>query len=342
MSLFGDDSPDPPQLPKPPKPEEMMDVIDEITGTQAITVTGSDGKKRRLIQKLPRTKEEESLYQEAGRLMDKAIGEMKRLYDYDPRQLVHYASYVEVLNTLNQERSQDMEELTKFPDFNGYVQEFKDMQKSIIDEEYARANNMLEEKLAHSGLADSTIGREERNLLTRNAATARQRASVEAQMAGEQAKSADLVNRTNAYNLKESTRQGRLATAATEYELQKDYAAQLEGQRDKALAHQSNLYNVAAGIREAENNKTMSTMAPNMALAEFGARNNNALNYYNADVGRLTKQYDMELAAHKTQPPGFGQSLLNFGGMVGMGMLGAPSSSVLGGWGSKLFGTGMA
>ncbi len=339
MSLFDDDDPPPaPYIPPVPQPQEILDVIDEVTGTQTITVTGSDGKKRRMIQKLPRSQEEEALYQEAGRLMEKAIGEMKRLYDYDPSQLVHYAPFVEVLNALNNERSEDMAELTKFPDFNGYVQDFKDMQKSIIDEEYKRESNRLEESLAHKGLSDSTTGREERNLLTRHGATARQRAGVEAQLYGEQLKGADLENRTNAFNLREATRQGRLSAAATEYDLQKDYATQLESQRDKALTHQSHLYGVAAGIRGADTNKAMATMAPNMALAEFNATNNNALNYYNADVNRITKQYAMELDAHKAKPPGFGQNLLHLGGMAGMAMLGAPSSSVLGGWGAKLFG----
>jgi hypothetical protein len=338
---FGNDDPPPaPYIPPPPPPQEILDVIDEVTGTQTITVVGADGKKRRMIQRLPRTPEEESLYQEAGRLMDKAIGEMKRLYDYDPSQLVHYAPFVETLNALNQERSEDMAALTKFPDFNGYVEEFKGMQKSIIDEEYRRESNRLEESLAHKGLSDSTTGREERNLLTRNSVLARQRAAAEAQMYGEQLKGADLANRANAFGLRETARQGRLSAAATEYDLQKDYAAQLGQQRNKALTHQARLYDVASGIRGADNSKAMATMAPNMALAEFGASNNNALNYYNADVGRITKQYGMELDAHKAQGPGFGQTLLHLGGMAGMAMLGAPSSSVLGGWGTKLFGAG--
>jgi hypothetical protein len=338
---FGNDDPPPaPYIPPPPPPQEILDVIDEVTGTQTITVTGADGKKRRLIQKLPRTAEEEALYQEAGRLMERAIDEMKRLYAYDPQQLVHYAPFVETLNALNQERSEDMAELTRLPDFNGYVEEFKEMQKSIIDEEYRRVSNTLEEDLAHKGLADSTVAREERNLLTRNAVTARQKASAEAHMMGEQVKGADLANRSNAFNLRETARQGRLSAAATEYDLQRGYAAELEAQRDKALAHQSHLYNVASGIRGADTNKALSTMAPNMALAEFGATNNNALNYYNADVNRITRQYGMELDAHRSQGPGFGQNLLHLGGAAGMAMMIAPSSSVMGGWGARLFGRG--
>ena len=121
MCFGNDDPPPPPYIPPPPPPQEILDVIDEVTGTQTITVTGSDGKKRRMIQKLPRTQEEEALNQEAGRLMDKAIGEMKRLYDYDPSQLVHYAPFVDVINSLNQERSEDMAEFTKFPYFHRYL-----------------------------------------------------------------------------------------------------------------------------------------------------------------------------------------------------------------------------
>ena len=339
MSLFGDnDPPSAPYIPPPPPPQEMLDVIDEITGTQTITVVGADGKKRRLIQKLPRTAEEEALYQEAGQLMNKAIGEMKRLYDYDPGQLVHYGDFVNVLNSLNQEREQDMAALTEFPDFNGYVEEFKGMQKSIIDEEYRRESNRMEETLAHKGLGDSTVGREERNLLTHHAATARQRASVEAQMYGEQLKGADLENRTNAFNLREATRQGRLSDAATQYQMEKDYAAQLGEQRDKALAHQSNLYNVAAGIRGADTNKAMGTMAPNMALAEFGALNNNALNYYNANVNRITQQYGMDMAAHKARPPSFGQNLLHLGGMGIGAYMGGSMGMMAGGMAGKTLG----
>ncbi len=120
--------------------------------------------------------------------------------------------------------------------------------------------------------------------------------------------------------------------------IRKDYAQQQMTQRDRALAHQSHLHSVAASVRGADNNKAMGTMAPNMALAEFNATNNNALNYHNADVNRITRQYGMEMDAHRSRGPGFGQNLLHLGGMGGMAMLGAPSNSILGGWGRKLFG----
>lgn len=81
----GDDSPPPaPYYPPVPPKEELLDVIDHVTGTQAITVVGADGKKKRVVERLPRTPEEQKLYDEAGDLMNIAIVEIKKLSEYDP------------------------------------------------------------------------------------------------------------------------------------------------------------------------------------------------------------------------------------------------------------------
>ena len=157
-------------------------------------------------------------------------------------------------------------------------------------------------------------------------------------MYGEQLKGADLANRTHAFDLTEATRQARLSDASAQYQLEKDYAADLEAQRDKALAHQGNLYNIAAGIRSADNSKAMSSLAPHMALAEFSAVNNNALNYYNADVNRITQQYGMELGRHKSRPPSFGQNLLHLGGMGIGAYVGGPMGMMAGGMAGKAMG----
>ena len=130
-----------PFLPPPPPPQEIMDVIDEVSGSKTVTATDPvTGKKIRLIQALPRSPEEQALYEEAGRLMDTAISELKRLYDYDPRQLVDFKPFIDTINTLNQERSEDMQKLTQIPDFTSYVNDFKTMQRSILEQEIGRAS----------------------------------------------------------------------------------------------------------------------------------------------------------------------------------------------------------
>ena len=130
MSFFGND--DPPQAPYyppiPPK-EELMDVIDKISGTQTITVTGADGKKRRVMERLPRTPEEQKLFDDAGELMDKSMAEIKRLNEYNPTEVIDFAPFVNVMNDLNTERKSDIAELSKLPDFNRYVEDFKTIAK---------------------------------------------------------------------------------------------------------------------------------------------------------------------------------------------------------------------
>ena len=62
-----------PNLEKPPSVQDLEDVIDEISGTEAITVKGADGKKRRVVRRLPRTREEEALFQKGQGMMKTAL-----------------------------------------------------------------------------------------------------------------------------------------------------------------------------------------------------------------------------------------------------------------------------
>ena len=43
----------------------MLDVIDEITGTEFVTVTGPDGKKQRVLRRTPRSEEDQKLFDQA-------------------------------------------------------------------------------------------------------------------------------------------------------------------------------------------------------------------------------------------------------------------------------------
>ncbi|CAK9254198.1 unnamed protein product [Sphagnum jensenii] len=76
-----------------------MDVIDEIAGAEAVTVTGADGKKRRVIRRLPRTKEEQAIYQKGQELMASALKNISQLYQYDPSSVVDFAPIIQTLPT---------------------------------------------------------------------------------------------------------------------------------------------------------------------------------------------------------------------------------------------------
>ena len=50
--------------------QELLDVIDEVTGTQTVTVKGENGNRMRKISRLPRTEQEEQYYKQGENLID--------------------------------------------------------------------------------------------------------------------------------------------------------------------------------------------------------------------------------------------------------------------------------
>jgi hypothetical protein len=332
MCFGGNESPPPaPSYPPVPPPEELMDVIDQVTNTQTITVVGADGKKKRVIERLPRTPEEQALYDQAGLLMTRALTEIQRLNAYDPGALVDFAPFVQVMNDLGQERTKDMEELTRLPDFNQTVQAFKDMNRRILEEEFTRQVNEGREYLNRRGYGDSTAAIEMRNTLGKNKAQALEESQLRGDLYGQQLKAADLSNRQAAYALREQVRMGQLQRAQMEHQLKLDQKAQLDAARQQALQNQRDLFNTGAGIRGEDTNKAMATRAPDLANTIFQQSNMDTLNRYNAQLNQINAQYQNQMASFQSTPPSFGDTLLSLGGRVGMAY-GTGASSGFGGF----------
>ena len=339
MSFFSND--DPPQVPYyPPMPpkEELMDVIDKIAGTQTLTVTGPDGKKRRVMERLPRTEEEQRLYDEAGTLMDSSIEQIKRLNEYNPAEVIDFAPFVTVMNDLNVERTKDIAELSKLPDFNRYVEDFKTMGNTIIQEEFLRQENETREYLNRRGYGDSTAAAESRSALGYNKAKALNENNVNANLYGEQLKGADLTNRANMYDFRERGRMGQLQRAQLEHQLKLEQKAQLDNAGQTALQNQHGLFGMGAGIRGEDTKMAMASRAPELANTIFQQSNMESLNRHNAQINQLNSRYQNELGAYNSRPPSFGDFLLNAGLGVGGAMLTGHPGSVAGKFGSKLFG----
>ncbi len=339
MSFGGDDSPPPaPYYPPMPPKEELLDVIDHVTGTQAITVVGADGKKKRVIERLPRTPEEQRLYEEAGDLMNKAIVEIKRLSDYDPASVVDFAPFVDVMNTLNAERQADMAELSRLPDFNQYVSDFKSMGNTILQEEFKKQENETYEYLSRRGYGDSTAAIEMRNALGYQKSKALEEHNVNATMYGEQLKAADLANRMNTYGFREQGRMGQLQNAQAEHNLKLGQYDQSNAMRQQALQNQSGLFNIGSSIRGEDANKAMATRAPELANTIFQQSNMDSLNRHNAQIGQINSQYQNQLASYNSQRPSFGDTMLQLGGMGVGAYFGGPMGAMMGGQAGKTAG----
>jgi len=336
---FGNDSPPPaPQLGAPPPAPEIMDIIDEITGTQSIIVTGADGKKRRVNSRLPRTPEEDAKFKAAEELISSSMQNMIQLYKYDPASMIDFSPIVETFANINRERMESLGQIANIGNIEQDVAEFKKMQSSLIDEQFSIKNRSNEEALAHSGRGSGTYAAESRAAMARNEALARQQGDIQGSIYGEELASKRLNRNKEAFNLQEMGRQGQLQSAEGQYALAKEHEADMERRRQSAIAENKGLMGVGSAITGADLSKALSNTNAQTSLATFNAQAGDSMNRYNADVNRQMANYNMAMNEYNNQPPTFGEMALGAVGTVGSAMLTAHPGSMAGRLGKKFIG----
>lgn len=324
---FGNDSPpSAPQFGPPPPPPEFMDVIDEITGTQSVIVTGADGKKRRVNSRLPRTPEEEQRFKMAEQLIASSIQNIKQLYQYNPQSVVDFAPIVETFANINRERLQSLSQIANIGNIEQDVADFKKMQSTLIDEQFQNKNRSNEERLAHSGRGSGTYAAESRAALARNEALARQQGDIQGSIYGEELSSKRLARNKEAFNLQEMGRQGQLQSAQGQYDLAKQHEADMERRRLMAIEENKGLLNIGSAITGQDLNKALSNNNVQTSLGTFNAQSADSLNRYNADINRQQANYKMAMDEYNSRPPSMMEGLLRTGAQVGGAFFGGGGS----------------
>lgn len=334
-----------PQIAPPPPPKEMNDFMDNIARVKFVSaVDPTTGKKILVKDEMPRRPEDQRLYDAAHTIINNAVSEFQRLYTYDPSSIVSRAPFINTLNEINQERGAEMQRLMNIPDFTRYVDEFKTLQKTILDDEFTRSSDELEAGLARRGYSDSTAGAEFRALLASNKARAQQQLAVEATQLGQQFRGQYLGQAAQEYGMNEMPRAAREQTAGTEYQAQLQEQADLNQQRQEALNHQQIMLNTGAGIIQNDQNVRMGAAdsGAQIALGEVGQANAAQYAAYNAGVNAQMNQHRMDMERYRAQPSSWQQQLLGqtigTAGQFGSGMLFGNPNTVAGGWGQRLLG----
>lgn len=336
---FGNDDPPPaPQISAPPPAPEIMDIIDEITGTQSVIVTGADGKKKRVNSRLPRTPEEDAKFKAAEQLISSSMQNMIQLYKYDPASMIDFSPLVETFANINRERMQALGQVANIGNIEQDVADFKRMQSSLIDEEYTIKNRSNEETLAHRGRGSGTYAAESRAAMARNEVMARQQGDIQANIYGEELAAKRLARNKEAFNLQEMGRQGQLQSAEGQYALSKEHEADMERRRMRAIEENRGLMGVGSAITGTDLNKALSNDNANLSLNTFNAQANDSMNRYNADVNRQKANYGMAMEEYRNKPPSFGEMALGVAGNVGGAMLSAHPGSMAGRIGRKFVG----
>jgi hypothetical protein len=296
--------PAPPQFPDPPKPEDMMDVVDKIAGVQSVNVKGADGKTRRVIDRLPRTREEQILYDEAGVLMKNALGTIQELYRQDPLSALNYAPLIDTVNHLNTQRSADIARFVQMPDFSAFAQDFKKMQRTIIDEEFTKAKNAKQADLTRNGYGmDSTAWANASAALDREYAESIAKNDVTSELTARELQEKDIRNRVLSYHLGEEGRQGELGAASMVLSAEQQELAEREARRQRSIQEQSGLFQTGANIRKEDSTLALNNVTSQVAQHTFNAQNEG----YKAGVWGHNAQYAHQLNAFDRKPFNFGE-----------------------------------
>ena len=313
---FGNDGPDIQKIPEFKNTAELMDVVNKYTGTQSVIVTGPDGKKRRVNEKLPYTPEEARKFELVGKMISTTLGNISTLYKYEPKSAIDFAPIIDVFANMSDERIASLSKVADFGNIQREVQEFKQMQDTAIREEYAIRNFQNDEALSHTGRSGGSYAVQSRANMQKNEIDALARSNVESTMYGEDLAAKRLGTNTNVYNLQESGRQGQLDSAMGQYGMLKQDEAEQEARRTGAIKENQNQLGIGMGVDKAELDRNLQNTDAATSLNQYNMESNANIAGYNANVNAISANNRAAQEEYNNRPPGMGEILGNIGGQA--------------------------
>jgi hypothetical protein len=309
--------PQQPTLPTQPSPPELMDMIDEISGVQSVTVTGPDGRRRRITQRLPLTPQEQQTLNQAETLINQAVTNISTLYRYDPTAVANYQPFIQAFSDINNERMQDLAQIGNFKDIAEKVEQFKNISRDLSMREFDNKQRMSEENLARRGLQRSTQASEERAAMARERGLLEQQLEANATNYGEDLTARQLQREENLFSLREQGRQGRLQQAGTGYELERQRLADIESTRQNAINENMNMLDVGRVASGREERARFGLAGNQTALNMFNSQAANQNQRFGNEIARIQGQYNMDSDRFSRTPASFGRQLADVGIALG-------------------------
>jgi hypothetical protein len=335
---FGNDAPQQQHVPSPPPEKEIMDFINHITGTQTVTVTGADGKRKRITTKLPLTPEQEKMVLPARQMVATVLTELPKLFKYNPQSAISFAPVVDTFADLAKETLADIGQFANIGDIEQYKTDFKAMQRAVIDEQFANRNIQNEERLAHSGRGSGTYAAESRAAMARERALAHQIGDTRATQAAEELAAKRLSTNEQAFGLRQQGRQGTLEAVQADYAFNKADEADQEERRLRAIAERERQFGLGSNILRYEEGKALQDRTQDQALSTYLAENNVQNARYGQEVGAIRANNEIAMDEYRNRAPSFGEWAANTAGTIGSAMLTARPDTLAGRLGRKIVG----
>lgn len=330
---WGNDAPELQRVPNPPPIKEMMDFMNYLSGTQTVTVTGADGVKKRVTTRLPRTPEEMRVLQPAQDMFASAVNNLSQLFKYDPKSAISFFPVIDAVSEMNDATLKDLGQFANLGDLMEKRQEFRQMQREIVDEKFAQAQMSNEERLAHSGRGSGTYAAESRAAMAGAHARARREGDANAIMGAEEYAAKRLGTDTNAFGLRQAGRQGTVDAVKFDYGLNKMDEQEQEARRLQAMNETKGLADFGQGIVRYDDWKGFQDKTQQDSLNMYQAENNAQNQRYGAEVSAINANNAAAMSEHNAKGSSFGEWALGTAAKLGGAYLTGGASLAAGGGG---------
>lgn len=335
---WGDSAPEMQTIDNPPSEKEMMDFVNYVTGTQTVTVTGADGKRQRLTTKLPRTPEQQRAMQAGEDLLITSLEDIQKLYKYDPKSVVSYAPLVKTVNDMSAETLRDLGQFANLGDIEQRKQQFREMNRTLVDEQFARERMSNEERLAHSGRGSGTYAAESRAAMARSQGLARAEGDARAVMGAEDYAARRLGTDAQAFGLRQGGRENTIAAVRNEYGLEKADEQDMEQRRLRAIQERGNQLKVGSDVVKYDDWKSLQDRTQQDALSTYQAENALQNQRYGLQAGAIQANNKAKMDEYNNSQPSFGEWAMGTAGKIGSSMFTASPESMAGRAGKKISG----
>lgn len=331
-----DDRPQMQRIPDPPSEKEMMNFINYITGSQTVTATGPNGVRQRITTRLPRSAERQKALEMGEDLVVTSIDQLGKLFKYDPQSSISFAPLIDTFADMDNERLGDLAQFANFGDIEARKQQFKEMQKTLIDEQFSMRERANEERLAHSGRGSGTYAAESRAAMARAHGLARMEGDAKAEGYAEDLSAKRLATHKEGFGLREAGRQGTLEATQADYALNKADEQDQETRRQTALQERMGQFNVGSEVRKYDDWLALQDKTHDQALGTYLAENNVQNARYGQQVNAIAANNRAAQEEYASRPPSFGEWAVNTGTRLGAAYLSGGASEA--GGLSKMFG----
>jgi hypothetical protein len=285
-----------------PDPREMSEFFNMITGTKfsRSQMRGTDGRptSRTSVERI-RNQAEQAFISGLEEAMRETMQGIQQLSKTRPDVVQRFMPFINTIGNLNQETVADVNRIAGFQGFQEDVNRFRAMSRAYVEENFDRQARALEDSLAQRGLSHSPEGSAARRNLEQSFNKSIRDNDFESIQKSRDFAAQEFKDQKSRFDVRQTGRDRLAQGAEAEYNLMRQYDADLEADRTLRFQEQGSLLNTQNALLKDDFNRGMSGNVEGHALGLYGTDNQiqnqayaNKVHQFGADLNHNQGQLD--------------------------------------------------